>query len=75
MAEFFVSKEEVADQGHIVHDQNCSLIGPVDNFKYLGSFATEEAAFTKSTGYFYKVTYCPSCIGEKANADSSAKAA
>ncbi|WP_317931910.1 hypothetical protein [Halioxenophilus sp. WMMB6] len=67
MAEFFVAKEQTTEQeGHLVHDKDCSHIAPVEDFKYLGSFATKEAAFKKAAGYFYTVNYCPSCLATAA---------
>jgi len=75
MAEFFVSKEETEQLGHVVHDKDCAQITPVENFKYLGSFASSDAAYKKAVGFFYQVSYCPQCLADKAAANNASQAA
>ena len=65
MAEFFVAKTADGENGHLVHDKDCGAIAPVDAFKYLGSFASQEAAYKKAKGFFYAVSYCPSCLAKE----------
>lgn len=68
MAEFFVAKKESGANGHLVHDKNCEALTPLEDFKYLGSFASKEAAISKARGLFYSVHQCDSCLPAKAQA-------
>ncbi|TVZ38803.1 hypothetical protein P886_3185 [Alteromonadaceae bacterium 2753L.S.0a.02] len=63
MAEFFVSLTAVDDtKGHEIHKSNCAELPELTTLKYLGSFASGDAAYKKSRGYFDAVTYCPKCF-------------
>ncbi len=64
MAEFFVDKSETKS-GHVIHDKDCNMITPVENFKYLGSYASALAAHKKASGLYNKVDYCPTCLEQK----------
>ncbi len=75
MAEFFVAKEASASLGHLVHEKDCKLLEPMAEFKYLGSYASKEAALKKAGGQFHTVNYCPSCLIEKTASNSNSKAA
>lgn len=75
MAEFFVAKTESEDLGNLVHDKDCSQLTSLSDFKYLGSYASSDAASKKAAGLYYRVSLCPACLGSKAAADDTEAAA
>jgi hypothetical protein len=62
MAEFYVQRQAKDDKGHLVHDKDCSSIAKIEEFLYLGSYSTAEAAFNKAKGFYDPVRYCPNCL-------------
>jgi hypothetical protein len=62
MAEFYVTKEPHNDTGHQVHRNDCGKLPVVDTLRYLGSFATAQAAINKANGIYSPVTECPGCL-------------
>lgn len=63
MAEFFLTNESVDDTtGHQIHKSNCAALPEMNTLRYLGSFASGEAAFSKSRGFFETISYCPTCF-------------
>ncbi|WP_018277233.1 hypothetical protein WKI13_14170 [Teredinibacter turnerae] len=68
MAEFFISLDTVeSTAAHQIHNSNCAELPEASTLRYLGSFASGDAAYTKSRGFYDKVSYCPTCF-EQASA-------
>ncbi len=63
MAEFYISLETANEHSeHQIHRDSCSELPAKNTLKYLGSFASKEAAHSKSRSYFDQVSFCPSCL-------------
>lgn len=62
MAEFYVTKESQSDTGHQVHRKDCGELPIIDRLRYLGSFATAQAATNKANGIYSPVTKCPNSL-------------
>ncbi|GEM_PF-4769097 len=65
MSEFYVTTTVSKETNtYVVHKDDCSELPVVEELKYLGSYASSEAAFKAATGYFDPVSCCPTCIKE-----------
>ncbi|SMF28337.1 hypothetical protein SAMN02745866_01815 [Alteromonadaceae bacterium Bs31] len=62
MAEFYLTLEQVEEKSHLVHKDNCTVLPVMETLRYLGSFASGEAAYNKSRGIFNAIDFCPNCI-------------
>ncbi len=63
MAEFYITKSAVApsatgtEASHKIYDAVSENLPPIDTLRYLGSYASKEAAFSKARGYYDNVSY------------------
>lgn len=62
MAEFYVTNEVVGESGNVVHSKTCESLPDSETLRYLGSFATADAAYNKAKGFCYQVSTCPACL-------------
>ncbi|MFT3931161.1 MAG: hypothetical protein QM709_12785 [Spongiibacteraceae bacterium] len=65
MAEFYVTLNEDAQGSRIVHRTTCLQLPVVDSLRYIGSYASGEAAYDIAKGYYHSVDYCPACLAAK----------
>lgn len=61
MAEFYVDSEAADTGDRLVHYSNCEELPAVSTLRYLGSFGSVEAAYTKASGLYSSVSYCTAC--------------
>ena len=61
MAEFYVNSEALTDGNRLVHFSNCQELPALSGMRYLGSFGSVEAAYSKAYGLYPSVHYCPTC--------------
>jgi hypothetical protein len=61
MAEFYVNSEALSTGNRLVHFSNCEELPAVSGLRYLGSFGSAEAAYTKASGLYPVVDICPVC--------------
>lgn len=64
MAEFYITKEmkEADASPHEIHNTSCASLPDVETMRYLGSFASKEAAHSKARALYDDVSYCSNCI-------------
>lgn len=62
MAEFYVTNESIGEAGNVIHSTTCESLPDTETLRYLGSFATSDAAFNKAKGFCYQVSNCPVCL-------------
>lgn len=62
MAEFYVDPNSNAEGFHLVHRNTCAQLPAAATLRYLGSYASREAAFSLANGYYRGVVYCPACL-------------
>jgi hypothetical protein len=63
MAEFYVTLNESEDGSRTVHRNTCVQLPATDSLRYIGSYATGEAAHDIARGWYNTVAYCPACLG------------
>lgn len=62
MAEFCVTKEPVEGEGHRLHLIQCEQLPEAEKLRYLGSYASRDAAYSLAKGSYYQVDDCPVCL-------------
>lgn len=62
MAEFYVTLNEGEQGSRVVHRNICAQLPAKDSLRYIGSYASREAAFDLARGYYNAVSYCPVCL-------------
>lgn len=62
MAEFYVDPNTNTEGSRLVHRNTCAQLPATDSLRYIGSYASREAAFSIAKGYYHGVAYCPACL-------------